>query len=387
MQDKEWAAFDPVNQNFYVVWSEFDVYGSPNPNHFSNILFSHSTDGCVNWSQPLRINEISGDCLDGNNSVMGAMPATGPNGEIYVSWPGPDGIIFDRSTDQGQTWLAQDIIVAPNPAGDHYYVPGINRGGSVPVIACDLSKGPNRGTIYINWSDQINGPDDTDIWLSKSQDGGMNWEFPIRINDDLPGKHQMFHWLTVDSTNGNLYCVFYDRRNYPDLQTDVFLAISENGGETFTNFKISDSPFIPTHTVFMGDYSNIVAYGNIVRPVWARMDNGLVSVWTAIVDPNNLTSVTDFEQPVIPAKLMISSIYPNPFNFSTVIKYQTPRQGRVEIKIYDITGKKVDQLFAGEKRAGDHSQKWNADRFSSGVYIVGLSLDNWLISKKVMLLK
>lgn len=387
MQDKEWAAYDLVNQNLYVVWSEFDVYGSSNPIHFSNILFSRSTDGGSTWSQPLRINQVSGDCLDGNNSVMGAMPATGPNGEIYVSWPGPQGILFDRSTDQGQSWLAQDIIVAPNPAGDHYYVPGIYRGGSVPVIACDLSNGPNRGTVYINWSDQINGPDDTDIWLSKSLDGGLNWETPTRINDDLPGKHQMFHWLTVDSTNGYLYCVFYDRRNYPDNQTDVFLAVSKNGGESFLNYQISESPFTPTMGVFMGDYSNIVAQGEIIRPVWARMDNGRVSVWSAIIDPNSLTSLRDSGDIPVPSEFGISAVYPNPFNASTEIHYQTSLNGWVEIKIYDITGRETERLFVGYKRSGEYSLRWNAEKYASGVYVISLRLENRITSEKVMLLK
>jgi hypothetical protein len=387
MQDKEWAAYDPVHQNFYLVWSEFDEYGSSNPNHFSNILFSSSTDGGSSWSQPMRINQNSGDCLDGNNSVMGAMPATGPNGEVYVSWPGPDGIIFDKSTDQGLSWFAQDIIVATNPAGDHYVVPGIYRGGSVPVISCDLSSGSYRGTIYINWSDQINGLHDTDIWLSKSTDGGITWETPVRVNDDSPGKHQMFHWLVVDSTNGYLYCVFYDRRNYPDNQTDVYLAVSRDGGDTFSNYQISDSPFIPSQAIFMGDYSNIVAMGEIIRPVWARMDNNRVSVWSAIVDPNALTSISGYPNVGFPDAFRISAVYPNPFNASTTIKYQIPKKGLVEIGIYDITGKRSQHLFKGIKRAGEYSLRWDADKLSSGIYVISLSLNNWVIAEKAMLLK
>ena len=76
----------------------------------------------------------------------------------------------------------------------------------------------------------------------------------------------MFHWLSVDSTNGFLYCVFYDRRNYSDNQTDVFLAVSRDGGNTFSNHRISESPFTPYEWVFMGDYSNVAALGEIIRP-------------------------------------------------------------------------------------------------------------------------
>ncbi len=386
MQDKEWAAYDPLSHNLYVAWSEFDTYGGTDPDDFSNILFSGSTDAGLTWSDPIRINEVSGDCLDQSNSVMGAMPAVGPNGEIYVSWPGPLGIVVDKSTDQGETWIEQDILVADNPAGDHYVIPGIFRGGSVPAIACDLSDGPYRGTVYINWTDQINGLDDTDVWLSKSTDGGFTWSEPGRVNDDPPGRHQAFHWLTVDPTNGFLYFVFYDRRNYDDNRTDVYLAVSTDGGETFSNYQISESPFIPSYGVFMGDYSNIAAIGEIIRPVWARMDDGQVSVWTAIIDPLGL-DIQDSDEIHRPAEFEISSVYPNPFKATTLVHYYLPKSGRVTLKAYDITGKQMATVFSGQQTKGDHQTIFDAERMASGVYFISLEFGKNSETKKVVLLK
>jgi len=51
--------------------------------------------------------------------------------------------------------------------------------------------------------------------------------------------------MDIDQTNGNLYFVFYDRRTYTDNQTDVYMAISTDGGTNFSNVKISESPFSP----------------------------------------------------------------------------------------------------------------------------------------------
>ena len=70
--------------------------------------------------------------------------------------------------------------------------------------------------------------------------------------------------MDIDQTNGNLHFVFYDRRNYTSSLTDVFLAYSGDGGETFTNRKISESPFLPFSDIFIGDYNNITAHNNIV---------------------------------------------------------------------------------------------------------------------------
>lgn len=154
----------------------------------------------------------------------------------------------------------------------------------MPVTACDRSKSPYRGTIYINYCDQSNGTDDTDVWLVKSSDGGSSWSIPVRVNDDQPGRHQFFTWMALDQTTGALYFVFYDRRNYDDLQTDVYLAYSFDGGTTFKNVKLSEKSFIPSTSYFLGDYNNISAHDGVIRPVWTRLDGSQTSILTALID-------------------------------------------------------------------------------------------------------
>jgi hypothetical protein len=374
MQDKEWAVYDPKYNNLYVVWTEFDEYGSSNPDHKSNVLFSRSTDQGLTWSDGIRINEISGDCLDGENTPMQAVPTVGPNGEIYVSWPGPVGIVFDRSTDQGETWLDEDIFVSDKPGGRPFPVPGIYRGGSLPMITCDISDGPYNGTIYINWPDLRNGSNDADIWLSKSTDQGDTWSDLVRVNNDPPGNHQLFPWLTVDQANGNLYCIFYDRRNYEDRRTDVYLAFSSDGGESFSNHKISSSFFVPYENVFMGDYSTISAHSNVIRPVWARMDWGNVSISTALIDLNLITEIgSDNIFGDQNAKEFISA-YPNPFNSSATIKFKVNRMGMVNITIFNVLGDRVKTLVQKEMASGNYEVVFNAENLPSGIYFYRLQV-------------
>ncbi|NTW34060.1 MAG: exo-alpha-sialidase, partial [Bacteroidetes bacterium] len=251
-QDKQWCAVDRTNNNIYLTWTQFDNYGSANPNDSSIILFSKSVDAGNTWSIPLRINKVAGDCMDSSNTVEGAVPAVGPNGEIYVAWAGPEGLVFNKSYDQGSTWLNNEIIVDPMPGGWDFSVSGIYRANGLPVITCDISNSPDRGTIYINWSDQRNGEGNTDIWLVKSTDGGQTWSSPKKVNDDNSNRQQFFTWMTIDQTNGYLYFVFYDRRNYTNDSTDVFVAVSTDGGNTFINRKISQSPFLPDKDIFFG---------------------------------------------------------------------------------------------------------------------------------------
>ncbi len=387
-QDKEWAIVDRTNNNIYITWTQFDDYGSSDPQDFSNILFSKSVDNGASWSDVVQINEVSGNCIDSDNTTEGAVPAVGPNGEIYVSWAGPAGLVFDRSLDQGETWLDQDIFVSDIPGGWDYDIPGINRCNGLPVTICDLSGGEHHGTIYINWTDQRNGTDDTDVWLVKSTDGGNTWTAPARINDDPAGKQQFFTWMAVDQTNGYLYFVFYDRRNYENSNTDVYMALSRDGGETFYNFKISESPFLPSSGIFFGDYTNLSAHDNVIRPIWARLHEGDLSVWTALIDTSAI--IVGMDENEIPNLASLEQNYPNPFRESTYLSFKLRVSAEISLIVHDVYGREVATLIDKEYRiAGKYVEKFKPLQYnlSSGVYYFILSTGEKQMKRRMVLVE
>lgn len=287
-QDKEWAVAAPDSGVLYASWTQFDAYGSEDTADQSHIYLARSYDRGQTWEAALRLSQQPGDCFDGDNTAEGAVPCVGPDGELYVVWALNEQIFMDRSLDGGRSWLPEDIKVADQPGGWNYEVPGINRCNGLPVSACDRSQGPHRSTLYVNWTDQRKGEDDTDVWLAKSTDRGDTWSAPIRINDDSSGHHQFFSWLTIDQTTGYLYCVFYDRRDHPGKETDVYLAYSRDGGDTFTNVRISQAPFVPLSSVFFGDYNHIAAHAGRIFPIWTRMDGRETKVMTTRIEANAL---------------------------------------------------------------------------------------------------
>ncbi|MCX6286000.1 MAG: T9SS type A sorting domain-containing protein [Bacteroidetes bacterium] len=384
-QDKAWAVVDKLTNNIYSTWTQFDKYGSSAHTDSSVILFSRSIDGGQNWSPAKRINRVAGDCIDSDNTVEGAVPAIGPNGEIYVSWAGPAGLVFTKSTDGGLTWPADNVFVSDIPEGWNYYIPGISRCNGMPVTCCDLSQGPYRGTIYINWSDQRNGSTDTDIFLVKSTDGGFSWSAPKRVNDDPPGKQQFFTWMTVDQATGILYFVFYDRRNHSDNQTDVYMATSHDGGETFQNYRISESPFLPNSSVFFGDYTAISAWDNMVRPAWARLDNTFLSIVTAIIDSANVLHIPESE-PGLP--IALEQNYPNPATTFTYMSFKLHKPAIVSLTVQDLYGNLVVTLLdrkyltAGKYVEGLDLTGKNLD---AGIYIYRLITDEKTVSKRMII--
>ena len=386
-QDKQWSAIDRNNGNIYLTWTQFDNYGSSNPLDSSLILFSRSTDNGASWSTPKRINKVAGDCIDKDNTVEGATPTIGPNGEIYVAWAGPLGLVFNRSTDQGNTWLNHEILIDSMPGGWDYHIPGIMRANGLPITKCDLSGGPNHGTIYVNWSEQRTDTTDTDIYLTKSTDGGNTWSAPVRVNDDTTNAHQFFTWMDIDQTTGHLYFVFYDRRNRTDMKTDVFMAVSEDGGNSFLNVEISEEFMEPDPFVFFGDYTNIVAHNGVVRPIWTRLHYGQLSVLTDITPLNKLISVA--EHPDLKTEHAVVQ-YPNPATEQTFVSFKLHEASTINLAIYNLNGELVKNLISNEKYGyGKHviPIDLTTPNLPAGNYLIKLYIDDQLEVVRTTIIK
>jgi len=384
-QDKQWAVVDPFTNIIHAAWTQFDQYGSTNPYDSSHIMYSRSTDRGVTWSPAQRLDLRGGNCHDDDNTVEGATLATGPNGEVYIAWMGPEGLVFRKSTDGGVTWPQQNSVILDIPGGWDIMIPGIMRCNGFPVIACDLSGGPQHGTLYINWSDQRNGDSDTDVWLIQSSDGGETWSQPARVNDDPPGKHQFFTWMALDQSNGDLWFVFFDRRNYSGDETDVWMAVSKDGGDTFSNFKISESPFTPVASVFFGDYNNLAVHSGIVRPVWTRLEDGQLSLWTALIDSVNV-GVTPVKESFPPFSL--EQNYPNPAFGTTWISFRIRQPEIICLRVFNASGQLVGTLIDREYYLpGKYTISFNpSDKgLTKGFYWYSLTGGNQSLHRKLLI--
>jgi hypothetical protein len=252
------GAQSPHKGTLYATWTRFDAYKGKDPAHRSHVYISRSRDGAKSFSPALRISDKPGDCSDSSGTVMGAMPAVGPGGEVYVVWAGPDGILFDKSSDGGATF-GVDQLVSKSPGGWDIPTAGLARHNGCPSLGVDHSSGAQRGSIYVCWIDRRHG--DPDVFLAASRDGGATWSEPVRVNDDEigNGKDQLFAWMAVDPLDGAINVVFYDRRGLDEAMTGVTMARSTDGGRSFVNHRINQEPFLCHKDVFLGDYIGIAA--------------------------------------------------------------------------------------------------------------------------------
>lgn len=88
-----------------------------------------------------------------------------------------------------------------------------------------------------------------------------------------------------------------------------------------------------------------------------------------------------------PQGFYLSNNYPNPFNPSTQIAYSVPRPGYISLKVYNMLGQEVATLFEGVQRAGNHLATFDGRGLASGVYFYQLKANNFVGTKRLMLLK
>ncbi len=276
------VAVNGRKQILYATWTQYDQYPAQQPDCKSNVMFSMATNPGNRWDKPISVSQQPGDCSTDDTSIAGATPAVGMEGRIYLTWSNREVIYFDRSYDEGKTWLFNDLPVAKQQGGWALEVPGFGITHNMPMLMIDNSAGRFHGMLYLVFADQRSGANDTDIWVHRSSRYGDSWAQAIRINADAAGKHQFSPAMAIDQVTGHIFVVFYDRRDHEDNQTDVYLAYSKDGGSSFKETRISETPFAATAIPFY-DHISISAHDGIIVPVWSRTDNGKLSVWTAVI--------------------------------------------------------------------------------------------------------
>ncbi len=97
-------------------------------------------------------------------------------------------------------------------------------------------------------------------------------------------------------------------------------------------------------------------------------------------------------EPLVPASYSLSQNYPNPFNPTTNIVFSVPSAMHVTVEVYNILGKKVATVFDNLANAGENIVTWNGtdqsgNNVASGVYFYRMQADDYIESRKMVLMK
>lgn len=89
----------------------------------------------------------------------------------------------------------------------------------------------------------------------------------------------------------------------------------------------------------------------------------------------------------VPLIFKLEQNFPDPFNPSTIIHYELPSDGFVTLKVYDELGREVKTLVNQNESKGRYNVTFNASQLTSGIYIYQIRTNDYLATKKMLLLK
>lgn len=382
-EDKQWMTLDrtsgPTNSNIYISWTRFS--------DITEILLVSSTDGGETYSDPVNVSDDYG--------VQWSVPTVGAWGDVFVAWfqyyP-TMGIFLDVSTDEGQTFGQDQLIVRTE-----FWPDEINGGilvFSYPALNSDVSLlSPYMGNLYLVFMDE--NVTDMDIFFMKSEDNGATWSERLRLNDDPEhnGADQFHPWLTVDDA-GVVHAVFYDRRLDAEHNWlfDVYYTRSEDAGETWSPNErittVSSDPGEARLAGLIGEYIGLDAWQGEVHMVWTDTRNGHQDVFSGRMSATGI----DDDIAAVPDRLRLQTPYPNPFNASVVVAFQSDQEAPVKLEVVDILGRKTALLFDGICGAGINRFVWDGTdmaggEVASGTYFVRMSTPDGVQVKKAVLLR
>ena len=101
---------------------------------------------------------------------------------------------------------------------------------------------------------------------------------------------------------------------------------------------------------------------------------------------DNLADIFNFDY--IPNDFKVFSAFPNPFNPRTNLKYQVPSMGNVNIMVFNLQGKIVDEVNQLQINPGFYDYNWNGSNYSSGIYLIHVYFNGELFAnQKLVLIK
>ncbi len=183
-------------------------------------------------------------------------------------------------------------------------------------------------------------------------------------------------------------------------QENTLLTISQNNGygsiiswiKENGDAGLADIPY--SYIVWLQDFSilNNEVYVYYYDGYGAWPYDRPVTFKEAKIDITDLLTDVDESNTQLPQEFILYQNYPNPFNPVTNIKFSVPHTSYLNLKIYDFLGREVKTLLNNEVVAGLHSIQWNGTdnngkKVASGIYIYKLNSNNFVTSKKLLLLK
>lgn len=212
------------------------------------------------------------------------------------------------------------------------------------------------------------------------------------------------YWVKIDNVIDSLKhtnFIPYLKYQIPDLTDTVnhpitytvpdSIFVDDDGNNTLTYAAtLSGGGALPSWINFNPATRTFAINPSVVGSTGIKViatDSANVSTYcTFYLNVVNSTSIHNSNEQ-IPVEYKLCQNYPNPFNPSTTIKFSVPKSEYVSLKVYDMLGKEIENLFSGNLKAGTYTADFNAANLSSGIYFYVLKTNSFYERKKMVVLK
>ncbi len=266
-------------------WMEIDKSGGMGDGHiYSN--WTRAFSSCNgDWTVSFDGGQSFEDCI--------GIPGTPRFGTIAID---REGVVYMG----GATWRIAKSTTLRNPdlppAFD--FTQSVDMGGAVAssagpnpggllgqvYVGVDKTEGPRSGFVYmVSTVDPPNG-DPADVMFVRSEDGGLTWTPPMRLNTDPLGSWQWFAMMDV-APNGRIDVLWNDTRNAKpgSFDSELYYIFSEDGGLSWSK-ETPVSPAFDPHLGWpqqnkIGDYNDLTSMNAGVDLIYCATFNGEQDVY------------------------------------------------------------------------------------------------------------
>lgn len=313
-----------------------------------------TTNGGLNWT----LNSISGYNLVNIKFIN--------NNTGFISCL--DGYLF-KTSDSGSNWYLNYTIPGPS-LNDIFFINANTGFVTGNAYSSPILKTTNTGGSWSIYNTNLQN-------LSSIYFINENTGFAVGYKTILKTINCGLAWSNIFTSNEGLGKIFFSSAN-TGYAAGIYgeLVKTTNAGSTWVRLHSLTRKNIST-LYFINDLTGYFAGGS-----------GIILKTTS---GGNLFGVKKINIE-IPAIYSLYQNYPNPFNPSTKIKFEIAADSKgqtadVKLIIYDALGREVSVLVNEQLKAGEYEVEWNAQNFPSGVYFYRIVSGEFILTRKMVLIK
>jgi photosystem II stability/assembly factor-like uncharacterized protein len=394
--------------NWTLSYPGFWVYGvsfvDVNTGWVAGVSYSnvggvyHTTNGGANWTQQL-------------DSAVSYVKFFDLNTGFACGWSG----IF-HTTNGGVNWEQQSNYTA-------YWMSFINANTGWIAISGTVYHTTDGGKNWVTQSTGVYGVSSWDISFTDENNGVVVY--------DGPGAYSR------TSDGGNTWWIEYTRTNYP-----LYGACFNINGLTiigeFGTIQHNSYITVPSAPVLISPLNGAISQSNTPKMKWSNISNassyriqvssdsnfatttwdttGLIidsvtvpsgkltngikyywrvnatntagtSSWSTIFNFTVSATGTSSTASELPKEYKLYNNYPNPFNPTTKIRFDIPKNGLTKIAIYDVLGREMKTLVNENLTAGSYEVEWNGTSYASGIYFYRMTSSSYTSVKRMLMIK